>query len=214
LPVTTDRRGEIRGRIVDVHGQMRAGQSLTDDNVVEVLGWYQATDCIHEKLRVGMLSYDELRLVEYNTNRFISLTNNPGHRLAPDVMRKMDDIAPFARFHAGVFALARDDYETAAAHFSRANDNWGIKVEKLNKLFRDQRFEKAAALLGPSFSRIRRLFKSADPGGKPTGIFILGKDDLKSILPPEDMAKLKPPASQGPLAPQTKQDSRSPRGGK
>jgi hypothetical protein len=114
--------------------------TLRNEIVARTVNLYRQTNYIHEKLKT-IINVQELQLIEETVGEFLSHLSRPD-RLPAEVRAKRVEDIPFARFYAGVFALAHGDGETASSHFSRAKaeteketyDAWGIKPENLNDL--------------------------------------------------------------------------------
>ncbi|MBN3033637.1 MAG: hypothetical protein JW873_06040 [Candidatus Saganbacteria bacterium] len=136
--------------------------------IVRTVGLYRKTDYIRGRL-IGLVTADELLMIEQNLNDFISLHNHPLSQLPPDIRNTAESDIPFARFYAGLFALARGNYDSAAVHFSRAAlgreqekergyNNCGADPKVLAHLLEkaeERKPEEAAAKLGTCFIKLK-----------------------------------------------------------
>ena len=152
--------GEIRGNILTLHSQLQGAQGLTNEIVVRLVSSYKAVDYIHDKLRRDLIVGDELRLVNRVIVRYCELVSNMGtrSRLPVNLERQIEDATiSFARFHAGVFALVRGDWEAAGNYFSDAKRHWKIDAKELVRLVRAEKYDEVAGLLGECFGRLKLL---------------------------------------------------------
>jgi hypothetical protein len=212
LSAKGDRRANARLAIYEFHVLLRDKNSIPDTAgsiIVQTVSLYRETSYIHEKLKC-MIGREELRLIENIIGDFLSLASNPGIQLPEAVRKMMDHAIPFARFHAGIFALARNDREAALTHFSRAEDNWGVKAKKLVELLTDKKLSDAAGRLGDCFSRLKRLISLA--ADRPIGYQSGRKPTLVvPVLPESGTSYRLVRAELNALSPKTSPDTSIPR---
>jgi hypothetical protein len=216
--------GEIRANILALHTQLQGDQGFTNERVVRLVSSYKVVDYIHDKLRRDLITGDELQLVDHVIVRYCELASNMATRLRLPVCiaRQIDDdTISFARFHAGVFALARGDREAAGNYFSDVKKHWKIDVKELVGLVGAEKYDEVAGLLGECFGRLKLLLPAT---GVP--VIIRGREDTVSLdteplfrlrqaqllerTTQTDPGEVKPAASPDTSAPQTRPGSRSP----
>ena len=213
LPVGPGARAAARAEIYRLHGNT----ALTGEDVVLAVGQYKIADYFYDKLRSNQINGKELQQIEKNLEDFLALACQP-HLLKAGAEKILADAKKFAHFHAGIFALARDDFEGAKTHFSKAkaktkeeayDNNWGIEAKPMSKLLKSDRSGEAARSLNYFFRLKERLVPAiVSPAVKEENkrTVVIDLKQLPVITAP------KPPASPKPSAPQTTPGSPLPPG--
>ncbi len=167
-----DPQAGARKAIIGFHALLRDRASfpnLANEIIARTVGLYRQTNYLGGRLRTSVSGAD-LRMIEQNIREFLALLGNPATKLPGEVRQQMLSDEPYARFQAGVFALARGRYESALEHFTRAASfrqvtdfsGWGVNPETILRSLQLGLNQQAVASLGRLFTQLTECLPAVE----------------------------------------------------
>jgi hypothetical protein len=150
------------------------------------------------------LDRQELLAYEVAFNRFLEIlpaVERSEIRLMPAAKEETLACKAYAKFYAGIFALARGDGSTAFEHLMEAEDVWSIGLPAVQEALASSELDKAGEKLGTNFVKIAEAVKTAAAPPKPAPtapplkiekveVIDKGVPPPETLLSPADKTKL------------------------